>query len=313
MAGIMVAAGLVVLGAGATGLIEGSVRVARRLGVSPLVIGLTIVAWGTSMPELVVSTRAAATGLGDLALGNVVGSNLFNAAVILGLAAVITPLRVQSQLVRVETPLLIAVTAGVGLLALDGVIARWEGAVLFAGAIAFTVVSLRAATGKSAESTETPDAPVAPRPTWGPALGLVAGGLLLLVVGSELLTRGAVTLARGFGVGEALIGLTIIAAGTSLPELASTVAAAWRRQADIAVGNVVGSNLFNLLGILGITALVTPVATGALQLGDYVALGLVTLLIWPVMASGLRVQRGEGLLLLLAYAVYLYTRWPATG
>ncbi|HEY5790705.1 MAG TPA: calcium/sodium antiporter, partial [Gammaproteobacteria bacterium] len=254
--------GLLLLVAGAELLVRGAVRLAGAWGVSPLVVGLTVVAFGTSAPELAVSLSAAWRGQAgaDLALGNVVGSNIFNVLLILGLSAAITPLVVAQKLVRVDVPLMIGVSLLVLLLALDGAIGRGDGLLLFAGIVAYSVFAVvhgrREADAVAQQYADALDG----APAGGPArhLGLVLVGLVLLVLGARWLVHGATGLARGFGVSELVIGLTVVAGGTSLPEVATSVVASLRGQRDIAVGNVVGSNLFNLLGVLGLSGLAAP-------------------------------------------------------
>ena len=263
---LSLALGVALLLVGADLLVRGAARLAAALHVSALVIGLTVVAYGTSAPEMAVSTASALEGRADLALGNVVGSNIFNVLVILGLSALIVPLVVAQQLVRLDVPLMLVISVGTAALAWDGRVSRADGCLLFAGAIAYTLLALRLGRQESAvvkaEYQELEAALVgAPRLS---AKALVADGLMilaglgLLVLGARWLVDSAVTLARSLGVGDLVIGLTVVAAGTSLPEVATSVVAAWRGERDIAVGNVVGSNIFNLLAVLGLAAVVSP-------------------------------------------------------
>jgi cation:H+ antiporter len=302
---LLILAGIVLLYFGAEGLVRGSASIAARLGLTPLVIGLTVVAFGTSMPELVVSIGASLDGKGPIAVGNVVGSNIGNIALILGLAALIQPLRVQAQIVRVDLPiLLIASVALVAILA-DGAVGRVEGGLLFAGLLAYIGTSLRLARREPA-AVEAEFVEGMPRAGRSAALdaGMVAAGLALLVLGARLLVTGAVDIAEGFGLSQAVIGLTIVAIGTSLPELATSVVAALKGQGDIAVGNVVGSNLFNILGILGITALVRPLAQSGMSSVDLGVMLVLTVVLLPLMRSGFRVSRAEGGVLVAGYAAY---------
>lgn len=313
---LLLVAGLVVLTAGAELLVRGSATLARRLGVAPLIVGLTVVAFGTSAPEMTVSIKAALIGQGDVALGNVVGSNIFNVLFILGASALVVPLAVQSQLVRLDVPVMIAASLLVWAMAADGMLTRTEGLVLFAGIIAYTGMQvrlgLREARAKADAGAEAD--PTAPKLTMrGVLLDIVlaAAGLVLLVVGAGWFIGSAIEIARTFGVSELVIGLTLVAAGTSMPEVAASLMAAFRGERDIAVGNVVGSNLFNLLSVLGASAAVAPgglaVAPGALAF-DLPIMVFVAVICLPMFLSGYVVSRLEGALLLtlqVLYTVYL--------
>lgn len=303
---------LALLYAGATALVRGGATLALRLGVSALVVGLTVVAAGTSMPELLVSAKAALAGQGDIALGNVVGSNIFNIAVILGLAAVVSPLKVQFQLIRLDTPVMILVTGVFWLMFRDHQIGRGEAAVLFVGLLAYSAGNLhlarRQATGTVVAEFSESLPPV--RGHWAVDLAFIGGGLGLLILGSRVLVDSAVVLARGWGVREAVIGLTIVAAGTSMPELATTVVAARKKQSDIAVGNVVGSNIYNLLGIAGVSGLLTPLEGPGIRSFDLGVMMLLSVGLLPMLWSGLLVKRWEGAVLLGSYAGYLALQWP---
>jgi cation:H+ antiporter len=295
-------AGLVLLVLGGHALVGGASALAARLGVSPLVVGLTVVAWGTSAPELAVSLGAALRGQGDIALGNVVGSNIFNILGVLGLSALVAPLAVSRRLVRLDVPILIALSAAVYVLGLDGRVSRVEGALLVAAGVAYTVFAVR---------TSRADAPPVPAAPGAHALAAgvvrVVAGLALLALGARWLVESAVALARGLGISELVIGLTIVAAGTSLPEVAASVVAAWRGERDIAVGNAVGSNIFNILSVLGLTAAVSrtgvPVAPAALAF-DIPVMVAVALACLPLFFTGMRIGRGEGALLVGYYAAY---------
>ena len=307
----LIAVALLVLFAGAEGLVRGSAALALRAGLSPLVVGLTVVAFGTSSPELVVSVEAALAGQGDIAVGNVVGSNSFNIGIILGLTALICPIPVQLRVLRVDAPLALAAAVLLPVLLMDAAVGRVEGAVLFAGLVGYLLWNVRAA-GRPGESASVEEAQV---PGSGQAVmvsvAFAIGGLLLLVLGSRLLVDNAVSLAQALGVSEAVIGLTIIAAGTSMPELATSAVAALRRQPDIAIGNVIGSNVFNVLGILGISSLVAPLQAGGVSALDYGFMVGFTVLILPLLYTGRLLHRVEGLLLLAGYAVYLWLLWPS--
>jgi cation:H+ antiporter len=313
--------GMVVLVVGAEALVRGASRLAAAAGVSSLVIGLTVVAYGTSAPELAVSIRDAVAGGGEVAVGNAVGSNIFNVLAILGLSAVFGGLVVHRRLVRVDVPLLLVVTAAVWWLASDGRIGVGEGVLLVGGIVAYSasayLLGRREPTAVVQEYDEAFGTdPVAARRSWPGALGLVGAGLVGLVVGAQLLVSGATAIAAELGVSELIVGLTVVAAGTSLPELATSVIAARRGERDIAVGNIIGSNLFNLLAVLGASALAgggIAVPEGAVRTDLPVAL-LVTLVVLPALALGLSVARWEGALLLGAYLGYLgYLVLDATG
>jgi cation:H+ antiporter len=282
---VLVAAGIAVLTAGGEALVRGSVSLARLARVSTAVIGLTIVAMGTSMPELAVSLLAALDGRGDLAMGNVVGSNIFNVAVIVGVAALVMPLMVHMTAVKIEWPFMITATFLCLLLARDGDRRELEDSLA--------------------------DKFVRPRAhQLAVDLSVVALGVLLLVAGARVLVLGAVRIAELAGWSERVIGLTIIAAGTSMPELATSLVAARRGQADIALANVIGSNIFNLLGILGVVALVTPQAVHPRISGvDMWWMFGTSLVLLPLMRSGFRVSRMEGAVLLLVYGVYVWFVW----
>jgi len=309
--------GLVLLVGGAELLVRGASRLATQLGVAPLIVGLTVVAFGTSAPEMAVSVQSAASGGSgaNLAIGNIVGSNIFNVLFILGLSAIITPMVVAQQLVRVEVPLGIGVSLLVWIMARDGVIGRLEGLLLFSGIIAYTVFAIMQGRKESSAVQEeyAQEYGTAARGWRATSVNLacVAAGLVLLVLGSNWLVDGAIAIARAFGVGELIIGLTIVAAGTSLPEMATSVMASIKGERDIAVGNVVGSSLFNLLSVLGLSALVAPqgvpVAPAALHF-DIPVMIAVSVACLPIFFTGYTIARWEGFLFLayyLAYTAYL--------
>jgi cation:H+ antiporter len=305
-------AGLLLLTAGAEALVRGSSALARRLGLTPLVVGLTVVAFGTSAPELVVSLEAAVGGQGDLALGNVVGSNIFNVGVILGLTALLCPIAVSLPVIRFDTPVMIAVSLlGVGLVAL-GTVPRAAGLGLLLLIVAYTVFNIREAK-RQAQAEAAAGSAEAPTMPSSISLDLlfIAGGLGMLVLGSHLLIASATAISRALNVSEAVIGLTVVAAGTSMPELATSVAAALRRQPDIAVGNVVGSNIFNILGILGASATVQPLSAPGIGLRDAWVMLAFAVAVLPLFWTDRRVLRWEGVLLLAGYGGYLWVLWPS--
>lgn len=304
-------AGLVLLVVGAELLVKGASRLAAGFGVSPLVIGLTVVAFGTSSPELAVSVKSALAGQGSLAVGNVVGSNIFNVLFILGISALIVPLIVAQQLVRLDVPLMILLSVVVFFMAFDGGIGRAEGLLLFAGLIAYIGFLIIQSRRENAAVTTEYEAEFAP-PTSAPLVnvGLTLAGLVLLVLGSRWLVNSAIAFAEYLGVSEVIIGLTIVAAGTSLPEVVTSIVAAVRGERDIAVGNVVGSNIFNIMGVLGLAALVAPggveVARSLVVFDIPVMIG-VALACLPVFFTGGVINRWEGGLLFGYYLVY--TLW----
>ncbi|MDL5045801.1 calcium/sodium antiporter [Oscillatoria amoena NRMC-F 0135] len=304
--------GLVLLFFGAEFLVRGSSSLAKRLGLTPLVIGLTVVAYGTSMPETVVSVKAALVGQGDIAVGNVVGSNIFNIAVILGLAALVCPIRVQLQLIKVDAPIMIGVTLVSLLFFANGTFGRVEGLVFFAAMIGYTVMNVILARRETSKNVQSEFEDVVPKkllPLWL-ELVLVMGGLAILVVGARFLVDGSVQIARSIGVSEAVIGLTIVAAGTSVPELATTIVAALRKEPDIAIGNVIGSNIFNLLGTLGIASIISPLTFSGISAVDLGVMTCYAIVLFPLICTGFILRRWEGGILLGGYVVYLFVMWP---
>jgi cation:H+ antiporter len=305
-------AGLAMLILGAELLVRGASRLAALTGIAPLVVGLTVVAIGTSAPELAVSARAALRGQGDLALGNVIGSNIFNALAILGLSALVTPLVVSQRLVRLDVPIVIGLSVLVLVLGLDGTLTRPEGLLLCAGGVAYTVFAIRESRREGVEvaSEYGRQFGVAfARPGRAAALsaGRVLVGLALLVAGAGWFLDGAVALARGLGISDLVIALTLVAAGTSLPEVAASIVAALRGERDIAVGNVIGSNVYNILVILGVA--VTLAADGIAVAPAVVAFDIpvmiaVALACLPIFVTGYMITRWEGALFVGYYAAY---------
>jgi cation:H+ antiporter len=297
-----IVAGAMLLWAGAEFLVRGGASIALRTGLSPLVIGLTVVAFGTSSPELIVSLQAALRADGDIAIGNIVGSNIANILLILGLAAVIRPIRVESRLVRIDMPIVIVVSlVMIGLLA-DGTASRMAGAILLLGLItylAFSIVQSR--TSGTSNATDIDEVRQRPVPI---SIAMVAGGLGVLAMGGVLFLRGAVSIAEAAGLSSAVIGLTIVAAGTSLPELATSAVASIKGEGDMAVGNAVGSNIFNILGILGITAVIAPISVTDISVVDFGVMLLSAVVVLPFMRTGFRLNRIEGGALLAAYVAY---------
>jgi cation:H+ antiporter len=297
--------GLILLTSGAQAMVTGGVSLALRLGLSPLIIGLTLMAYGTSSPELVVSVQASLRGSGALAVGNVLGSNLCNLALILGICALIRPIITTRAILRREVPILVGASVLGAALLWNGYLVRWEGLVFVALLVLYTWLSVVWEKRRPTPAAETADELPKVSHRLPMASLLMTVGLGLLLVGSDLLIRGAVSLAATWGISEAVIGLTLVAIGTSLPELALSVVAAARGHADMAVGNVVGSSTFNILGILGATALTAPVPDVQLARTDLIMLVLVAVVLVPLLRTGHRLSRFEGGFLVAAYAGYL--------
>ena len=300
--------GVAILAVGADLFVKGASSVAERFGISPLVIGLVIVGFGTSTPELAVNIGAAINGNTDIAIGNVVGSNIANIGVILGLAALVAPLAVQLRVVRVELPIMIGISFLLWGLASFGELVRWEGFVLIGAFAAFMLYLLRCSKSEPAvvQAEFAEENPRANR-TLGRTIGMIVIGLAALMGGAHVCVGAAVTLAKMWGMSALVIGLTIVAIGTSLPELASSVMAAYRGHADIAIGNVLGSNIYNILCVLGLTSIITPLPTTAptlMGLDIPVMIGFALVLV-PMMLMGLKITRWNGALLLGAYAIYV--------
>lgn len=313
MVWLTLAFGLIVLVIGADWLVRGAARLAATFGVPPLVIGLTVVAFGTSAPELAVSVKSAFAGQTELAVANVVGSNIFNVLVILGLSALIAPLVISHQLIRQDVPVMIAVSVVLVLMTLDGGLERWEAGVLLAGLILYTLFLFwqgrrqAAADPAAVADDEVSELIGSDSPAWK-NIALVVAGLACLVQGGQWMVESAVDIATMFGVSEAVIGLTIVAAGTSLPEVMTSLMATFRGQRDIAVGNVVGSNTFNILCVLGVSGVIAP---ESLTLSDQLAgidmpvMMAVALLCLPLFFTGSVLSRSEGVLFVLLYLSYL--------
>ncbi|NQU45401.1 calcium/sodium antiporter [bacterium] len=305
--------GLILLTAGAEALVRGSSSLGRHLGLTPLVIGLTVVAFGTSAPEMLVSVSGALQGHGDIAVGNVVGSNIFNVGAILGISAILCPLRVHLQVLKLDAPLLIPVSLGAAWLVSRENVSRWMGALLVCLLVAYTVFSIYQARREASGDVLREFEVGTPGPTrrLGTDALLILVGLGMLVLGSRLLVNSSMSIARALGVREAVVGLTIVAAGTSMPEFATSIVAALRRHPDIAVGNIVGSNLFNVLGILGVSTLVSPLeAPGISPVDTWVMVAFAVALL-PLLWTGQRLQRWEGGLLIGGYVLYVWTLWPS--
>ena len=306
--------GIVLIIAGANYLTEGASALARRFGVSPLVVGLTIVAFGTSTPELIVSLLSALKGNSDIAMGNVVGSNIFNVLVIGGITALVAPITVTRSTVRREIPLVLLASLVLSVMALDRVFAgtgatenilsRSEGIVLLCFFLIFLTYTFAIAKGDPSDPHTAP-APTKHYPLWLLVVFII-GGLGGLVLGGELFVDAASSIARTLGMSEGFIGLTIVAAGTSLPELATSVAAALKKEPEIAVGNIVGSNIFNIFFILGTTATVTPIRIGGVSTLDFLVMSFsaILLYVFAVLFGQRVIKRAEGAVLVLCFVLY---------
>ena len=312
MIAILIVSGLVLLFFGADWLVKGAVTMALHLGLSPLIVGLTVVALGTSLPEALVSVQASLDNQGGIALGNVIGSNILNIALILGLSALIQPLKVDSHLVKADVPLLVGASFLLMVLLEDFHISRMEGALLLLGIVFYVCGNIMTVkrTSPEEDKIEGMEMPEDSSKNLLRHIGLLVLGLIALAFGSSFLVSGAVDLARLWGLSEALIGLTIVSIGTGTPELATALMAAYRKTADIAIGNAVGSNLFNIMFVVGLAGLVAPMdATGINSSDLYVMFGL-TILLLPTVWTGMVLDRKEGFLFLVVYVAYLYYLWP---
>lgn len=299
---VYVVAGLIGLFFGGEALVRGSVGVARRLAIPPLLIGLTVVGFGTSTPELLVSVQAALRGVPDIAIGNIVGSNIANILLIMGLTSLVWPIRVSGATLRRDTAVMVGAAAVLVPIFAMGEVGRLSGGLLVVALVGY----LTWAYLQPGAAVEDDNEPSAPSSMLASALWIL-GGLGVLIFGARFLVDGSVSIARGFGISEAFIGLTIVAVGTSLPELATSIIAAFRRQSEIAIGNIVGSNVFNVLGILGVTALIKPVPvvdrflTFDLPMMIAASLALTALLLTrPV------IGRAIGLVMLVGYIAYVW-------
>ncbi|MDX1939062.1 MAG: calcium/sodium antiporter [Saprospiraceae bacterium] len=314
---LLLIGGLVLLIAGAEALVRGASKLAAAVGISPLVIGLTVVAYGTSTPELVVSTISSLEGNPDIAVGNVVGSNIFNVLFILGISALIAPLVVSQQLVRLDVPIMIAVSLLVVMMGWDGKISFFEGIFLVAGIITYTIFLIRQSRKEKSKEVkkeyeqEYGDGKAKKPYQWLINTVLVLVGLAMLVVGSNWLIDSSITIAKQLGVSELVIGLTIVAAGTSLPEVATSILATIKGERDIAVGNVVGSNIYNILAVLGVSSIVSPdglPVSQAMMQFDIPVMIATAVACLPIFMSSHTIKRWEGAVFLgyyIAYTVYL--------
>lgn len=297
---------LVILYYGAEGLVFGASSLAKRLGISALVIGLTIVSIGTSLPELLVSVKAAMNGQSALSIGNVLGSNLFNIGIILGLSAIIYPLLAKKQLLRFDVPVMILTSVLFLLLFLDSKISRIEAllmVVLFITYTAYLLISSKKANKSKSNSDESDDIKLTKH--WVLDVLFIVVGLVALVWGSDLLVVNAIIIAERLGMSEAMIGLTIVAAGTSMPELATSVVAALKKRTDIAIGNIVGSNIFNILLILGVSGLIHPISTPEINYIDTLAVVVLGIILWLFMKMSSSIRRWQGATFIVLYVIYM--------
>ncbi len=310
MSWLFILAGVVLLVLGGDLIVRGAGRLALAAGLSPLVVGLTVVAFCTSAPELAASLVAATKGTPELALGNVIGSNIANIGLILGLAGLLNPIPVPGTILLREMPLMIGATALFALLAWDGAFSRVDGTLLVVALVVYVGWMLRAEKTKEKGSDklteEYSEALGSGRGSLAAQVGLVLGGVALLVGGAELLVRGAVDIATASGLSPRVIGLTVVAVGTSLPELASSLVASWKKEGDIVLGNVLGSNIFNVLGILGVTAIVHPFSVDIAATGfDLWVLVILSVALLPIFWAGSALRRGEAAVLLVGYGLYI--------
>jgi K+-dependent Na+/Ca+ exchanger related-protein len=314
---IVFIAGLVIIILGAEFVLRGASRLAARLGIKPLIIGLTVVSVGTSMPELAVGITAVSENTGSLAVGNIAGTNIFNILFILGLSAAIRPLPLQLLSIRLDVPVMIVSAIALFLMALDGTLSRIEGAILTLAAVAYAMALIRISKKESAkmrqEFAEEFSAQVLLKEknsvmAWIGNIILLMAGLALCMLGADLLVAGAVQIAQAMGVSDAVIGLTIVAVGTSAPELATTIVATIKNDRDVAVGNLIGSSISNILFILGVTCLVAPqgvdISSDILWL-DLPMAAAVAIVCYPVFRSDRMVTRREGMIFVIIYLAYM--------
>ena len=309
---LFIIAGLVLLFFGADWLVKGSITLALKLGLSPLIVGLTVVALGTSFPEALVSIQAAMDNKGGIALGNVVGSNILNIALILGLSALLNPLKVDSHLVKADVPLLAGASFMLVVLLEDFHISRMEGVFLLLCIFGYIIGNIMTVkrTSYDENKIEGVDVPKDTRGNFWRDILLLFIGLAALGIGSNFLVDGSVKLARLWELSEALIGLTIVSIGTGTPELATALMAAYRKKSDLAIGNAIGSNLFNIMFVVGIAAIVAPLDGKGIKSSDLYVMLVLSIILLPTVITGRVIDRKEGLLFLAIYIGYLYFLWP---
>jgi len=303
--------GLVSLFAGAEGLIRGASALALKVGIPPIVVGLTVVAFGTSSPELVVSLKAAFLGNSSISLGNVIGSNIANIALILGISALIKPLDVHATVIRREIPIMIGVSLLLILLLLDGKLGFIDGLILVLGIVIYSVLNIvMARKEKSIQVENEFREGLKSRLNIPVSIIMIIGGLGFMILGANFFLTSAISIAKAIGVSDVIIGLTVVALGTSLPELITAGVASYKKESDIAIGNVVGSNIFNILGILGITSLIIPISSSGINYIDYGVMLFAAFILLPLSKTGFKISRLEGLLLFIGYVAYLFYLLP---
>ena len=305
---LLIVVGAALLYFGAEGLVRGSASAALRMRIAPLIVGLTIIAFGTSSPELVVSIKAALKGNSEIALGNVIGSNICNIALIIGVAAIIRPIKVDKNFIKADMLLMVGVTALLILLMFDGNLDLIDGVIMFAGIVVYnvaTIVSARKSSIDSVKIDENDDVPEKSKSIAKDA-AFIVGGLAVLILGADLFVDGAVDIAKFLGASDLIIGLTVIAFGTSLPELATSIVAAIKGHAEISIGNAVGSNIYNILLILGVASMVSPINTVNVNVIDVAVMLAVALVLFPLSWTQHAISRKEGVFLLLVYVTYMY-------
>ena len=305
----LVVIGLVLLTLGAEGLVRAGSSIALRMGVKPLVVGLTIIAFGTGSPELVVAVKSAFYGNSAIALGSVIGSNISNTALILGVAALVYPIKAEAQVVRREIPLMVLITAVLWLLITDGELGRIDGIILLSSSVGYTFLVYFLA--KKSKEKETPEAfaEAVDESTGSTGLDvlLLVGGIGMLVLGANLLVNGAVAAAKILDISEVVIGLTVIAIGTSLPEMATSIVASYRKEADLALGNAIGSNIMNILCVLGATAIISPISAAEIRFMDMAFVLGIAIFLWALLGYRFVLDRLEGAILVICYIIYIYT------
>ncbi len=303
---ILFLAGVLILYLGAEWLVRGSARMAKLLGISPLIIGLTVIGFGTSAPELVVSMVAAIRKVDDIALGNIIGSNIANIGLVLGLSAIISPLKINPGILKRELSIMILVSGILYLMSLDLQISFVEGAILFAGIILFNWLSYFFAKRESKTNRAERVGSIRVEGTKTRQILFIIAGLVGIIGGAQLMVRSAVFVARELGISELIIGLTIIALGTSLPELAASMVAAFRKESDISIGNVIGSNIFNILMVIGIVAMISPLKVSSETLIlEFPVLLIFGIVLVPMMRTGLTISRIEGAILTAGYLSFV--------
>lgn len=303
---IFVVSGIVMLYFGANWFVNGAVTIAKKFRISQIVIGLTIVAFGTSSPELAVNVSAALDGISDVVMGNIVGSNILNIGLIIGISAIIRPLIVHKATIRKEVPIMIGIAAVLILMSIDGHLTLLDGIILFIGILIFTIVSYKMTKKEDSDIEEIPTGLKLEKSNVVPRSILLLGvGLTLLTIGAFLTLDNAVSIAKTIGISERIIGLTLVAIGTSLPELTTSIIAAKKGHFDLSVGNIVGSNIFNILAILGISAILIDISITESMFLDYYVMLAFSLVLIPIMRTGFVISRMEGIFLIAGYLAYV--------